>query len=159
EPLGALDLKLREAMQLELKRLQRDLGVTTILVTHDQQEAMTLSDRIVIMRDGEIQQVGTPSELYAAPKNQFVADFIGKNNLLRARVTRIDGAQVVAELAPGVHVSAVTASAFEPGQAIDLSIRPEQLQLAAGQAAPEPNALSGIVEGRTFLGNLVYYFI
>src|SRR5262249_14933658 len=82
EPLGALDLKLRESMQVELRRLQRELQITTILVTHDQQEAMTLADRIVIMAAGAIQQIGSPSELYDRPANAFVANFIGKNNVL-----------------------------------------------------------------------------
>ena len=86
EPLGALDVKLRETLQTELLRLQRELRITTILVTHDQQEAMVLADRIVLLAKGRIQQIGTPAELYDAPANTFVAEFIGHNNMLRGRV-------------------------------------------------------------------------
>jgi ABC-type Fe3+/spermidine/putrescine transport system ATPase subunit len=159
EPLGALDLKLREAMQLELKKLQRELGVTTILVTHDQQEAMTLSDRIVIVRDGQIQQVGTPRVLYARPSNQFVAEFIGKNNLMRGRVIGVDGKGVLVELGPAVQVAASTDGTLRSGQLVDLSIRPEQVQLSAPLSTGAHNMLAGFVESRTFLGNLVYYFV
>jgi spermidine/putrescine transport system ATP-binding protein len=159
EPLGALDLKLREAMQLELKKLQREFGVTTILVTHDQQEAMTLSDRIVVMRDGEIQQVGTPRALYARPGNQFVAKFIGKNNLMRGRIVGVDANEVLVELGPAAQVAAPTDGTLRSGQLVDLSIRPEQVQLAVPAPAAGLNMLRGVVESRTFLGNLVYYFV
>ena len=87
EPLSNLDAKLRESTRIEIRKLQRRLGITSVYVTHDQEEAMTLSDRVVIMRDGKIQQIGTPSQIYAHPANRFVADFIGKANFLKARIT------------------------------------------------------------------------
>jgi spermidine/putrescine ABC transporter ATP-binding subunit len=159
EPLGALDLKLREAMQLELKRLQQELQITTVLVTHDQQEAMTLSDRIVIMAEGEIQQVGTPRELYTTPKNKFVADFIGKNNILHGRIVEVSEAVLVAELADGVRVSIPAAESLSRNQTIELSVRPEQLELATSETCDRLNRLKGVVESKTFLGNVFYYFV
>ena len=91
EPLGALDLKLRQTMQIELKRIQREVGITFVYVTHDQSEALTMSDRLVVMRDGRIEQLGTPRELYEQPLTRFVAGFIGTSNILRGTVGAVDG--------------------------------------------------------------------
>jgi putative spermidine/putrescine transport system ATP-binding protein len=158
EPLGALDLKLREAMQIELQRLQRELKITTVLVTHDQQEAMTLADRIVIMAGGEIQQVGTPHDLYNKPANRFVADFVGKNNILAGRIVESGPVLASAELADGVVVRLAPPRPLLAGDAIELSIRPEQLKLRSGTGNDE-NTVTGAVETRTFLGSVSHYFV
>jgi spermidine/putrescine transport system ATP-binding protein len=127
EPLGALDLKLRQAMQIELKRIQREVGITFIYVTHDQEEALTMSDRIVVMSEGRVEQIGTPEEIYHAPATVFVANFIGVANLIAAKVGRSDGngtsAVVSGEQVP------VTAGAWKgnQGEAATVMIRPERL--------------------------------
>jgi spermidine/putrescine transport system ATP-binding protein len=131
EPLGALDLKLRQAMQIELKRIQREVGITFIYVTHDQEEALTMSDRIVVMNEGRVEQIGSPEEIYHAPETVFVANFIGVANLIPAKVGRSDNgsstAVVSGELVP------VTAGAWKgnPGDAATVMIRPERLHLSA----------------------------
>ena len=156
EPLGALDLKLREAMQIELHRLQRELRVTTILVTHDQEEAMSLADRIAIMAEGQVQQVGAPEELYHSPANAFVAQFVGKVNLLPGTLTALSSGIASVRLHDG---STVNAFAREP-LAIDaparVSVRPERLRLARGGAG---GRIAGTVQRRRFLGNIVHYFV
>lgn len=155
EPLAALDLKLRESMQIELRRIQRELGITTVLVTHDQHEAMSLADRIVIMSDGRIQQTGSAVSLYAQPGNRFVADFIGKSNLLRGVVTAADHSQCTVALSCGTNASVPNSDHYQVGESLEISIRPEQLIL------PPPlgysNILVGEVEYVQFLGNLVHY--
>jgi ABC-type Fe3+/spermidine/putrescine transport system ATPase subunit len=157
EPLGALDLKMREALQVELMRIQRELKITTILVTHDQQEAMVLADRVVIMADGRIQQIGTPQELYRKPANAFVANFIGKNNLMTGRLVRA-AAGLRVDLGAGVSVElgAATPPAAADG-AIAISIRPEHLELLPAAAAS--TAIAGTIEQAVFLGNVVHYFV
>jgi spermidine/putrescine ABC transporter ATP-binding subunit len=157
EPLGALDLKLRESMQIELHRLQRDLKITTILVTHDQQEAMSLADRIVIMKDGRIQQVGSSQELYDRPANRFVAEFIGKNNLLRGRVVDTGAEGSAVRLAEG-GVVRILGVVGRVGDFVDLSIRPESILLGTTPLGAA-NVLTGTVEDRRFLGNIVHYFV
>ena len=156
EPLGALDLKLREAMQIELHRLQRELRVTTILVTHDQEEAMSLADRIAIMAEGQVQQVGAPEELYHSPANAFVAQFVGKVNLLSGTLTALSSGVASVRLQDG---SIVNAFAREP-LALDaparVSVRPERLRLARGRAG---GGIAGTVQRRRFLGNIVHYFV
>jgi len=153
EPLGALDLKLRQAMQLELKQLQERVGVTFVYVTHDQEEALTMSDRIAVMDGGRLLQVGTPNEIYDRPRTRFVADFIGDTNLLAATVVDAD----TVKLADGTHVRATTTAAA--GATVTLAIRPEQ----AGLRDPDHerdaslDAVQGHVERLTFLGNAVSY--
>jgi putative spermidine/putrescine transport system ATP-binding protein len=128
EPLSALDAKLREEMQVEFKLLQQRLGITTILVTHDQREAMTMADRVVVLNDGEVQQVGTPLEIYRRPANAFVADFIGTSNLIDCQVAdrghvRANGHTLaVAELPAGL----------QPGDPARVSVRPEDVRVHAG---------------------------
>jgi spermidine/putrescine transport system ATP-binding protein len=128
EPLGALDLKLRREMQLELKQLQTQVGITFIYVTHDQEEALTMSDRIVLMRAGRIEQIGTPREMYDSPRTRYVADFIGESNFLRARITEIVGSFVELDLA-GKPVYAIPVPNLQPGDTVELSIRPEHVEL------------------------------
>jgi len=141
EPLSALDLKLRQAMQFELKRIQREVGITFIFVTHDQEEALTMSDRIAVMSEGRIEQVGTPEEIYHSPASVFVAGFIGSANLLPVTVNRIDDRRASVELAGRCAAEVpVTRGRFAPGDAGVLMIRPERINLLA---APDPR-LNGI---------------
>ena len=104
EPLSALDRNLRQQMQLELKTLQHSLGIAFIFVTHDQEEALTMSDRIVVMRSGHIEQIGTPREIYRHPKNRFVAEFIGETNLFPVTIDRVEGPEALARTAEGVEM-------------------------------------------------------
>jgi spermidine/putrescine ABC transporter ATP-binding subunit len=154
EPLGALDLKLREAMQMELTRIQRELGVTTILVTHDQHEAMNLADRIVVMAHGRIQQVGAPDELYRRPRTRFVAEFVGQNNFLGGRLEAAQGGEALVVLEGGVKVRVAMHRAIAVGASVELAVRPQHLALGvAGEG------ISARVEERRFLGNLVHYAV
>ncbi len=154
EPLGALDLKLRQEMQTELKSLQRELGITFVFVTHDQEEALTMSDRIGIMKDGNLLQVGSPEEIYEAPANRFVADFIGQTNLLEGTVESSD----TVCLANGARLSV---RSTEPvGSAVAVSLRPERALLHDRDDVPDGrSSLDGVVQTVTYLGNAVVYRI
>jgi spermidine/putrescine transport system ATP-binding protein len=135
EPLGALDLKLRRAMQLELKRIQRDVGITFIYVTHDQEEALTMSDRVAVMNLGRVEQLATPEEIYDRPASEFVAGFIGLANLLPATVERADGREVTLKLPGGGSTGAgADGRSFGAGESALLVLRPERLRISA--AAP-----------------------
>lgn len=158
EPLGALDLKLRESMQIELHRIQRSLGITTIMVTHDQQEAMSLANSIVVMAGGEIQQAGTPEELYTEPRNKFVADFIGRNNLLEGTIVASAPGICTVRIAGAFDVDVPTAKALPSGQNVEISIRPQQLMVGATPSGAV-NVISGEVEAKRFLGNVIYYSV
>lgn len=150
EPLGALDLKLREALQFEIKEIQHQLGCTVVYVTHDQREALAMSSRIVVLRDGRIEQVGTPSEMYDAPQSRFVADFIGQTNLLAADVAQ-PGSVAIPELGITYRENAFTA---RPGSWY-ASIRPEKLQR---RPAEGPDiAVSVTVQEAVFLGDVIEY--
>ncbi len=160
EPLGALDLKLRQEMQGELKSLQRQLGVSFVFVTHDQEEALTMSDRIAVMHDGQLLQVGTPEEIYEQPSNRFVADFIGQTNLLEGTV---EDRQTVC-LANGARVAA--ASELAAGTKVALSLRPERAAIERrGDGAPgEANdgskagsSVDGEIASITYLGNALVH--
>ena len=129
EPLSALDLKLRQAMRVELKQLQEDSGITFIFVTHDQEEALTMSDRIAVMSNGQVQQIGSAREIYEAPVNRFVADFIGETNLLPVKVASLAGGMARVVL-PGGHEITCPAALAGPGAAHHVSIRPERLTIA-----------------------------
>jgi spermidine/putrescine ABC transporter ATP-binding subunit len=154
EPLGALDLKLREAMQAEIRQIQQRLGTTTVYVTHDQTEAMHMSDRIVVMKDGAIEQMGSAEEIYDRPTTRFVAGFIGQINLLEGTLTGRDGAFAVVELNGAKHRIAAPPDA---SGAVTVGLRPQHLQLCNGRAVdPHLNTLSGRIRGRTFSGNLVH---
>lgn len=154
EPLGALDLKLRQEMQGELKTLQRELGVSFVFVTHDQEEALTMSDRIAVMNDGELLQVGTAEELYERPANRFVADFIGQTNLLDATV--LDDEMIV--LANGTKIKALCP--HEAGTKVAMSLRPEAISIGTPDAVPAEFAntsLTGTVASSTYLGHSLVY--
>ena len=158
EPLSALDLKLREAMRDEIQRIQRELRITTLFVTHDQHEAMSLSDRIILMGQGDIQQIGPPSELYARPASRYVAEFIGKNNLLRARVIEQQDGVAQAQLPGGARVRLRTLRALAAGGEVEILVRPEALWLDA-DASADLNTIRGTVEHYRFLGNVTHFFV
>jgi spermidine/putrescine transport system ATP-binding protein len=161
EPLGALDLKLRKEMQLELKALQREVGITFVYVTHDQEEALTMSDVIVVMRDGRIQQQGDPTELYERPVNRFVAAFIGTSNFLPGSVQSIDSStnRVAVRTDLGLDLRGKltdSAAAVGVGDAVTVAIRPERIQVTAdGAGAPDPGwaAIPGRIHQGTYLGD------
>jgi putative spermidine/putrescine transport system ATP-binding protein len=146
EPFGALDRKLREAMQLEVRRLQRRLKLTTLFITHDQEEALILSDRIAVMNAGRLEQIGTPSEVYARPATRFVADFVGESNLFDGVAERGATAEV-----PGLGRLILSAQAGTPGARVTLLLRPEALR-TGGAAVPLPNRATGRVVETVFLG-------
>src|SRR5262249_59497362 len=126
EPLGALDKQLREQMQLEIKHIHANLGVTVVYVTHDQSEALTMSDRIAVFNDGVIQQLARPADLYERPENAFVAQFIGENNRLRGKVSAMNGTTCQVEIPGSGDVRALAVNIDAVGQATTLSLRPER---------------------------------
>ncbi len=162
EPMSALDRKLREEMQLELKLLQKRLGITFIFVTHDQEEALSMSDRIVVMHDGQVEQTGQAEEIYAQPASAFVAGFIGKQNFITATVDRVDGERaVVLDGVDGrLHSTAPRhaqgTADLRPGQSVQATIRPEALTLSAEEPTGT-NVLAARVAGVSFLGDVVQY--
>jgi spermidine/putrescine transport system ATP-binding protein len=138
EPLGALDLKLRQAMQIELKRIQREVEITFIFVTHDQEEALTMSDRIAVMSQGVVEQIGTPEQIYNRPGSIFVAGFIGTANLLPANVLGVDGSTVTVRTAAGTTVTAeIDGRSFNSGQPVTVMVRPERLHLTTASPSGE----------------------
>ena len=153
EPLGALDKQLRERMQIEIKHLQTQLGITMVYVTHDQSEALTMSDRIAVFHEGRVQQLADPQTLYNQPANRFVAEFIGENNILPCRITALAGAMAQVTVPGGASLTAVARGGLAAGQDALLSIRPEQFRIAATDEAPSRNRLSGRVEEVFFLGD------
>ena len=147
EPLGALDLKLRKDMQNELKNIQKAVGITFIYVTHDQEEALSMSDTIVVMAEGEIQQIGTPTDIYNEPKNAFVADFIGESNI-------VDGIMLADKsVRMSGHTFVCLDGGFEKNEPVDVVVRPEDVDVVA----PEKGMLTGIATSVTFKG--VHYEI
>jgi spermidine/putrescine ABC transporter ATP-binding subunit len=159
EPLGALDKKLREEMQVELRQLQRNVGITTIFVTHDQEEALSLADRIAVMNHGEVQQIGPTAEVYERPANRFVAEFMGQSNLLQATLVEDGPAGPRFRLATGDVVAAVTDSPVQVGEEVLLSLRSERLKLfgARPRHTPPPSTghLAGVIDHVTYLGGFI----
>jgi spermidine/putrescine transport system ATP-binding protein len=164
EPLGALDLKLRKQMQIELKRIQSEIGITFIFVTHDQEEAMTMSDRIAVMRQGRIEQLGAPEELYERPATEFVAGFLGVSNLLDGEVASRDGRYADVRLADGTMLRA-PASALNGETKVRLGVRPEKLRVIAigDDSAPgfdgESNVIEGNVLDASYIGVSTQYLV
>jgi putative spermidine/putrescine transport system ATP-binding protein len=152
EPLGALDKQLRERMQLEIKQLQVSLGITMVYVTHDQSEALTMSDRIAVFHDGRIQQLADPETLYNEPSNRFVASFIGENNTLPCTPAGREGELAVVRMADGTVFKAASADISGPGE-MSVSVRPESLVLADGEARADLNRFSGKARDVFFLGD------
>ena len=160
EPLGALDVKLRKHMQRELKRIQVELGTTFVYVTHDQEEALAMSDRIAVMNDGIVEQVGSPREMYERPATAFCADFIGSLNALDCRVDEIVDGRLIS------HVSArerlvVPVTGESEGESVKLAVRPERIRIdLAGAPAPEDGSwLEGVVADVVYLGSLTQYHV
>ena len=158
EPLSALDLKLRQAMRLELKGLQAKTGITFVFVTHDQDEALAMSDRVAVMAAGEVQQVGTPTEIYREPKNRFVAGFIGETNLVPATVESVEADTAVCAFAGGT-VSADGSRGRRCGDRVTLAVRPEQIRVEACGNGLRAGAIAGRVRDRIFLGTDTVYHI
>ncbi|WP_409345514.1 ABC transporter ATP-binding protein [Paenibacillus sp. MBLB4367] len=162
EPLSNLDAKLREETRLEIKRLQLELGITTIYVTHDQAEAMAMSDRIMVMQGGVVQQIGNPQEIYNRPQNRFVASFIGETNLWEGTVERIEGGEVYVRIAPdlvvcGLIENASKKSDLKVGSKTAVSIRPESILEARGEGPDTNNVITGKVIISEFTGVSVNY--
>ena len=158
EPLGALDLKLRKQMQIELKRLQKKLGITFVYVTHDQEEALTMSDRIAIINQGRIEQLAAPKDIYEHPKTKFVASFIGETNLLDAMVLSIDGDKAVI----GTEVGKATVmidpkKKIKVSDGVAVSIRPENMKFS--KTPVEGFSIKGVVKEQIFVGNLIKMMI
>ena len=130
EPLGALDLQLRRQMQVELKRLQKQLGITFIYITHDQEEAVNMSDRIAVMRSGRFEQIGTPEEIYDAPMTRYVAQFIGRSTILTGTVTAVNGDTAVIEDENGRYPADASRARLTPGEACDLCVRTERMRVS-----------------------------
>jgi spermidine/putrescine transport system ATP-binding protein len=163
EPLGALDLKLRKQMQVELKRIQSEIGITFIFVTHDQEEAMTMSDRIAVMRHGRIDQLGAPEDLYERPATTFVAGFLGVSNLLDGEVLARGSDLIDVRLEDGTVVRA-PANGVGTGAAVRIGVRPEKLRVRAagddaGASANETNALDGTVVDASYIGVSTQYLV
>ena len=152
EPLGALDKKLREHMQIELMQIHQMLGVTIVYVTHDQSEALTMSDRVAIFESGAIDQIGTPDELYNKPATAFVAGFIGENNALDGVVERIVGDQCLVALPTGLKTTAMAIGDIRPGAPVHLTIRPERIGLS-DTGAESDNRFQATVDGRIYHGD------
>jgi spermidine/putrescine transport system ATP-binding protein len=158
EPLGALDLKLRKEMQLELKDLQQRTGTTFVYVTHDQEEAMTMSDRIAVMNGGVVEQLATPKELYQRPASAFVAGFIGTSNLIELRVDRRDGDLLTMDLGEGQRILAV---ASEDGAAdrATITVRPEWIKLSTGEVGDRATHVGGTVVDVVYLGSVTQLIV
>jgi spermidine/putrescine transport system ATP-binding protein len=154
EPLGALDLKLRKQMQLELKRIQRDVGITFLYVTHDQEEAMTMSNRLAVMRHGKIEQIGGPEEVYERPATEFVAGFLGASNLLDGELKERVADTATIALADGSIVRVPAASMNGGGSTVKLGVRPEKIRLQTESEEPPAgwNAVTGVLRVTTYVG-------
>ena len=153
EPLGALDRKLREAMQTELKELQRRLEISFVFVTHDQDEALAMSDRVVVMNGGRVEQAGEPREIYERPHTRFIAEFVGVTNVLEGVVASSDGANSVVE-ARGQRVP--VAAKLAPGSEVRIAIRPEKIRFVG---ASDEGAIPGTVEGARYLGDVTHWHV
>jgi ABC-type Fe3+/spermidine/putrescine transport system ATPase subunit len=159
EPLSNLDAKIRIQVRAEIRKLQKELAITTIYVTHDQEEALTLSDRIAVLNRGRLQQLGTPHELYEKPYNPFVADFIGINNLIPGRVKEAldSGSRLVVESVAGP-IACAGDGRLEPGHDCMVCIRPETAEISLSATPPEGfNSITGVVSFPSYIGNTIRY--
>ncbi len=162
EPLSNLDAKIRQQVRAEIRKLQKELGITSVYVTHDQEEALTISDRIAVLDHGKVRQIGAPRDLYERPQNSFVADFIGVNNLIAAKVREIDkttGRMVVET--PFGSITCLHETGFGPGDGCKVSVRPETAAICpVGEAVPEGmNMIAGRVSFASYIGNTIRYDI
>ncbi len=154
EPLGALDKQLRETMQFEITNLAHRLGITVVYVTHDQTEALTMSDRVAVFDDGRIQQLAPPDTLYEEPQNSFVAQFIGENNTLSGRVTRIEGDLCEVTLDDGEVIDAVPVNVNKVGDRTLVSIRPERVEMNKDRLSPDAHTLKAEVAEFIYMGDI-----
>lgn len=162
EPLGALDLKLRKEMQVELSNLHQELGVTFVMVTHDQEEALSLSDRIAVMHEGKIEQIGSPNQIYEHPQTPFVADFIGDTNLFRARVLAAEGSslRVETESKLEIFVQAVDSTHLpRAASQVMISVRPEKVHLSLYTPSVSTNCFEGRLKHVMYMGTHVHYVV
>jgi ABC-type Fe3+/spermidine/putrescine transport system ATPase subunit len=157
EPLGALDKKLREHMQLEIKHLQEKLGITVIYVTHDQEEALTMSDRIAVMNEGRIEQVGNADELYEWPSNRFVADFIGESNFFEGSVEQLEGKWCCVSCGNEIRVKIPLHKDAEVGANVCLALRPEKCLFVDYHEREHYNVTQGVIEDVVYVGELTKY--
>ena len=153
EPLGALDKQLREHMQLEIKHIHERLGITVVYVTHDQSEALTMSDRVAVFDDGVIQQCAAPDVLYERPDNSFVAGFVGENNRLRGRIERLEGGRCTVRLDSGDVIDATPVNVDRPGERTLVSIRPERVEFKAERMAPDAHTIEAEVLEFVYMGD------
>ena len=160
EPLGALDKKLREEMQLELRNLQRSIGITFIFVTHDQEEAMTMSDRVAVMNKGKILQISPPRDLYDNPKNLFVGDFIGQINFLDTQIVKIEGnnAKVLINKL-GEHEIITSNNNLSQNESIVCAIRPETIIISKTNEKNSDICIKGVISNTSFYGNMTYVYV
>jgi spermidine/putrescine ABC transporter ATP-binding subunit len=161
EPLSALDKQLREGLQLEMKRLHQQLGITFIYVTHDQREALIMSDRVAVMNEGRIEQLGSPSDLYDRPTNRFVAAFIGESNFLKGKVTGANGTSMTVDVG-GATVTAISGARPAIGASVVLAVRPEKILFAettTPDRSPEINTLTALVRDVAFVGEMHRYVL
>ena len=154
EPLGALDKQLREHMQFEIKRIADNLGITVVYVTHDQTEALTMSDRVAVFNDGRIQQLAPPDVLYAAPENSFVAQFIGENNTLDGTIKEIANGVALVELDDGGLIDAKPVNVSQPGERTRVSIRPERVEFNVDRLAEGSHTLKAEVQEFIYMGDI-----
>ncbi|WP_432931269.1 ABC transporter ATP-binding protein [Microbispora sp. CA-135349] len=159
EPLGALDLKLRQAMQIELKRIQREVGITFVYVTHDQSEALTMSDRIAVMNDGLVEQLADPREIYERPASKFVAGFIGTSNLLSGTVQQVGGDTAVLAIGQSDRILIPADGTLSAGQSVDLTVRPEKIKIAKDQPEGDLSVVRGTVAEVVYLGTYNSYVV
>ena len=161
EPLGALDLKLRKEMQVELSNLHKDLGLTFVMVTHDQEEALSLSDRIAVMNQGKIEQVGTPSQIYERPCTSFVADFIGDTNLFSGEIVAVDSSniKISTKIGLSIVISRAEDTPTELSQAVVVSVRPEKIQLSLYPPNLPANCFEGRLVNVMYLGTHINYVV
>lgn len=161
EPLSNLDAKVRVRVRVELKKLQRQLGIAAIHVTHDQEEALAIGDRIVVMNKGKVTQIGTPAEVYFKPRTKFVADFIGTTNLFKGRVAKLTRGEALLSVNSNILRSTSPSSELElhDGQEVALSIRPENIEIHGEKPTREDNILQGEVKDTIFMGAITRYFV
>jgi spermidine/putrescine transport system ATP-binding protein len=155
EPLSALDLKLRQAMRQELKTLQRETGITFVFVTHDQEEALTMSDRIAVMSAGRVQQIGTPLEIYESPVNHFVADFIGDTNFIEGEIEKIAKTEAVMKVGPGLLIHTSLNGKHQKGDLVSVALRPEKITLSKAAKS----GLRGQVRDAVYTGTHTAYTV
>jgi spermidine/putrescine transport system ATP-binding protein len=159
EPLGALDLKLRKEMQLELKTLQREVGITFVYVTHDQEEALTMSDRIGVMNKGRLLQVGNSSDIYDTPNNRFVADFIGETNFINGRIKGWQNRVAEVGVGEGLVLRADCTQTLAAGTEVSIAVRPEKMHVNAPDRSGLENVFKGRVSNVVYIGTDTHYSV